>query len=65
MENNSLVPTCIARLAQIDEGGGQGSSQGYVPREMAPHTDGPPVEGGGQKAGTGRPLSPTDDGPEL
>eukprot|EP00966_Prymnesium_polylepis_P312246 7215048-Prymnesium_polylepis.1 len=61
MENNSLVP--IARLAKIDEGAGQGSSQEYIPREMAP--PGPPGEGGGRKAGTGRPLSPTDDGPEL
>ena len=73
MENNSLVP--IARLAQIDEGAGQGSSQDYTPREMAPGEPGyipremappgPPGEGGGRKAGTGRPLSPTDDGPEL
>ena len=63
MENSSLVP--IARLAQIDEGAGQGSSQGYTPREMAPGEPGyipremappgPPGEGEGRKAGIGTP----------
>ena len=63
MGNSSLVP--IAQLAQIDEGASQRSSQGSIPRELAPHTDGPPIEGGGRKAGAGRPLSPAGEELEL